>query len=188
MKNVLSIVVGLLFTIMICDSRVTISKSEYDKLKGIDKSFSSDEVKNQIFGDKAASKYEYSPIVTERDNDDDSESVNNNEDVYYSPPYAKLKIDLDFVTNCPKLNLYDKSSGERELTSIENFADVNEHMRYLSKHRPIIHINKLHSMKSNNGGDKKKYGLSLKLTAVECTNKPQPARIERSNSFFLTSD
>ena len=30
MKNILSIVVGLLFTIMSCDSRVTISKSEYD--------------------------------------------------------------------------------------------------------------------------------------------------------------
>jgi hypothetical protein len=30
MKNILSIVVGLLFTIMSCDSRVTIAKSEYD--------------------------------------------------------------------------------------------------------------------------------------------------------------
>lgn len=35
MKNVLSIVVGLLFTIISCDSRVTISQSEYDKLIGI---------------------------------------------------------------------------------------------------------------------------------------------------------
>lgn len=30
MKNILSIVVGLLFTIMSCDSRVTIAKSDYD--------------------------------------------------------------------------------------------------------------------------------------------------------------
>ena len=35
MKNVLSIVVGLLFTIISCDSRVTISQSEYDILKGV---------------------------------------------------------------------------------------------------------------------------------------------------------
>ena len=35
MKNRISIVVGLLVTIMSCDSRVTISKSEYDRLKGI---------------------------------------------------------------------------------------------------------------------------------------------------------
>jgi hypothetical protein len=35
MKNILSIVVGLIFTIISCDSRVTISQSEYNKLKGI---------------------------------------------------------------------------------------------------------------------------------------------------------
>lgn len=35
MKNVLSIVVGLLFTLISCDDSVTISKSEYDKLKGV---------------------------------------------------------------------------------------------------------------------------------------------------------
>ncbi len=35
MKNVLSITVGLLFTLISCDDSVTISKSEYDKLKGI---------------------------------------------------------------------------------------------------------------------------------------------------------
>jgi hypothetical protein len=35
MKNILSIVVGLIFTIISCDSRVTISQSEYDRLKGI---------------------------------------------------------------------------------------------------------------------------------------------------------
>ena len=35
MKNRLSIVVGLLFTLISCDSRVTISKSEHDRLKGI---------------------------------------------------------------------------------------------------------------------------------------------------------
>ena len=35
MKNILSIVVGLIFTLISCESRVTISQSEYDKLIGI---------------------------------------------------------------------------------------------------------------------------------------------------------
>jgi hypothetical protein len=35
MKNILSITVGLIFTLISCDSRVTISQSEYDRLKGI---------------------------------------------------------------------------------------------------------------------------------------------------------
>ncbi len=33
MKNILSIIVGLIFTLISCESRVTISKSEYDKVK-----------------------------------------------------------------------------------------------------------------------------------------------------------
>ena len=35
MKNRISIVVGLLFTLISCDDSVTISQSEYDKLIGI---------------------------------------------------------------------------------------------------------------------------------------------------------
>ena len=35
MKNRISIVVGLLFTLISCDDSVTISKSEYDRLKGV---------------------------------------------------------------------------------------------------------------------------------------------------------
>lgn len=35
MKNRLSILVGLIFTFISCDDSVTISKSEYDKLKGV---------------------------------------------------------------------------------------------------------------------------------------------------------
>lgn len=35
MKNVLSITVGLLFTLLSCDDSVTISKSEYNKPKGV---------------------------------------------------------------------------------------------------------------------------------------------------------
>jgi hypothetical protein len=35
MKNILSIVVGLLFTLISCNDSVTISKSEYNKLKSI---------------------------------------------------------------------------------------------------------------------------------------------------------
>ena len=33
--NVLAILVGLIFTFISCDDSVTISKSEYDKLKGV---------------------------------------------------------------------------------------------------------------------------------------------------------
>ena len=37
----------------------------------------------------------------------------------YNPPDAKLKIDLDFVTGCPKVKLYDKSNGTRGIINVE---------------------------------------------------------------------
>jgi hypothetical protein len=37
----------------------------------------------EIFGYMSASKYEYAPIVRDRDNDDDNDVVNNNKDAYF---------------------------------------------------------------------------------------------------------
>ena len=46
-----------------------------------------------MFGEKSASKNEYSTITRERelDGDDDDEDMKTNKTTYYSPPYANLK-------------------------------------------------------------------------------------------------
>ena len=66
----------------------------------------------------------------------------------YKPPYIKLKIDLDSTTGLPKLNLYNKTYDSRELVNVETFKEATEHIKYLTKVRFIISIDRLYLMKS----------------------------------------
>ena len=160
----------------------------YNKLKELDAYFGSDDFKKKMFGSKFASKHEYIPIVHEIvDEEDDCEQDTNDTNKLisraYKPPYVKLKIDLDYNTDCPKLKLYDKTNDSRNNVVVENFKDTTDHMKYLTKHRFIIHINRLYSMKCQGSSDKRKYAIGLKIIAVECTNKPQ--KLERSDVDFV---
>ena len=47
----------------------------YNKVVELDKHFSSDELKLQLFGDKMASKYEYQTIVRHPERDEEEEEV-----------------------------------------------------------------------------------------------------------------
>jgi len=38
----------------------------------------------------------------------------------------------------------------------------------------VIHFCKLYAMKTSSGNEKKKYGITLKAVAIECTNKTVP--------------
>ena len=44
----------------------------------------------------------------------------------------------------------------------------------MTKHRMVIHFCKLYAMKTSSGNEKKKYGITLKAVAIECTNKTIP--------------
>jgi hypothetical protein len=46
-------------------------------------------------------------------------------------------------------------------------------MRFLTKHRMVIHFSKLYAMKTASGAEKRKYGIILKAFGVECMNKAQ---------------
>ena len=124
----------------------------YKKMKELDAYFASTEFKKKLFGDKNLNKYEYQPIVRE----DDQE-----EEQLYRPPYIKLKIDLNFATNCPVINLYNKVDGVRNFVSVEKLNDITDHLKYLTKARFIINIDRLYLMKIQNG-DKKNTGYVLK--------------------------
>ncbi len=52
----------------------------------------------------------------------------------------------------------------------------------MTKHRLVIHMNRLYSMKNQAGGEKRRYGIALKLAAMECTNKTR--KLERTDSHF----
>ena len=146
----------------------------YKKMKELDTYFTSTEFKKKMFGDKSLGKYEYQPIVREEDQEDDQP---------YRPPYIKLKIDIDFATNWPSIKLYNKVDGARNLVGVEKLNDITEHIKYLTKVRFIINIDRLYLMK-NLGGDKKKYGVCIKIVAAECENTIKKP-LERSDTSFI---
>ena len=143
----------------------------YNKMKELDVYFSSDEFKKKMFDDKNINKYEYQPIVREFEDED-------------KPPYIKLKLDLDFATSVPKIKLFNKTEDGRELVNVEAFKDVTDHIKYLTKVRFIISIDRLYLMKSQ-GISKQKYGVFLKILTAECENKKQEEKPEVINLDFL---
>lgn len=146
----------------------------YNKMLELDKYFGSDEMKLQLFGDKLSSKYEYQPIVRHPDAEDEmADEEGNAKKSFYRPPYAKIKLMLsNNEDEVPLFRLFDrKDDCPPEEITLCSFCDVTKHMRYLTKHRTIFELQKIYAMKNGSGGDKRKYGLSLKMVAVECTNK-----------------
>ena len=143
----------------------------YNKMKELDAYFSSDEFKKKMFDDKNINKYEYQPIVREFEDED-------------KPPYIKLKIDLDFATSTPKIKLYNKTEDGRELVNVEAFKDVTDHIKYVTKVRSIISIDRLYLKKSQRTS-KHKYGVFLKILTAECENKKQEEKPEVFNLDFL---
>jgi hypothetical protein len=146
----------------------------YNKLVEMDQHFGSEEFKIKLFGDKVAPKYEYQPIVRHPEQDEEEE-VKENAKVLssYRPPYAKIKLMLsNSESETPLFRLFDrKEDGTKTEIPLESFSDAIKHMRYMTKHRMIIEVQKLYAMKTSSGNDKRKYGVTVKLVAAECTNK-----------------
>ena len=160
----------------------------YNKLQEIDKWCGSEDFRLQVFGEKFAGKYEYQPLVRHPENPDEEEMVREEgaapTNPFYRPPFTKVRLDLAFDSDKPNFRLFDKSSGTRKEVQLNTFDDVLQHMRFLTKHRMAIQFSKLYAMKTASGGEKRKYGIILKAFAVECSNKSNPKREDRSTDPF----
>ncbi len=93
-----------------------------------------------------------------------------------------MKIDLDFESGRPTCRVIDKSSGERDAVKVNGFKDLTEHIRFMTKHRMVIHMSRLYSRKNQAGCEKRRYGIALKLAAAECATKTR--KLERADSHF----
>ena len=100
---------------------------------------------------KNIGQHEHQPIVREVEAeeevaDDDDEA--RRKIPAYKPPYIKIKIDLVINIGCPKLKFHDRSNGTRAEVIVKKFVDTTEHMRFLTKNRLIVYMNRLYSMKT----------------------------------------
>jgi len=152
-------------------------KTLYDKMVEIDNHCNTDAFREKMFG-KTASKYEYIPLVRHPDE-------NENNVKYYNPPYMKIKLHLDNLTNKPNFSAFSLKDGKREKIELNSFEDVLQHFKYMSKHRFVVRFQKMYAMKTAMGGsNKKKYGIVLKLMCAECANKPA-RNLDRHEDLFL---
>jgi len=162
------------FKMPLCDDRREFPlEVDYDaimtfhqKLVEIDEMMSSNDTKTKLFGDKA-DKYEYMPIVRQPQVSDDDDEAQKK---YYRPAFCKFKLDLAFDSEVPKFRLFDGSSGKRVEVKMNSFEDALKYFKFLTRHRMIVHVFKIYAGKTAPTGEKRKYGLVLKATAIEAIN------------------
>ena len=153
----------------------------YSKLREIDMRCSSVEFRKQMFGDKF-DKYRYLPLVREAVNDEEEAVAS----ASYKPPYTKLKIQLDYHTQKPLINIKDGLTKEQQ--DVNCTDDVCKYIGYMSKVRFIIHFNKFYQMKSAAGSGQKQYGITLTIKHVEFFQKPQQPQHYVNIVAFLEDD
>ena len=173
------------------------SKAFHDKLVELDAHLGSQEMKDKLFGKKAA-KYKYIPIVRsplEEDEDDENKKKSKRTRPY--PPYLKPKIDTTWPetkikTKIFKSTLVDETTKKRDRTAnvvpilddegknvvdedgnptyrpIETVLEYAEFVTYQSNVRAIISPVKLWAQKKPSGTDPMmQYGLMFKIIKME---------------------
>ncbi len=148
-------------------------KEFYEKLQSIDEMMSSKKFKEQQFGAKA-SKYKYAyPIcrvpVEDEEEDEDKEKKKSK---YPRPPYMKVKLDATWpetkITTQVFTSIMKDGKREREKQEVESVDDFANHVRYLSKIRPIITpVKAWCEKKAKMGSNEMQYGLTFKLVKIE---------------------
>ena len=160
----------------------------YRKLQEIDKYCDTEDFRLQMFGERLAKKYEYQPLIRSPETGEaerDEEEALPEQKLYYRPPFTKVKLDLAHDTEQPNFKIIDRSDGGKQEVLLKSFSDILQHMRFLTKHRMIVHFSKMYAMKTASGNEKRKYGIVLKATAVECTNKNQPRTASNEMDLFI---
>ena len=107
------------------------------------------------FWGKNKQKYEYQPLIKNV-----REEIINESDILikmYRPPYLKLKIDMGYSTKAPKVVIIDSDDNSSTRNRIEptQVDEIYNYIKYLSKVRFIVEINRVYALKNNNLNGKK---------------------------------
>jgi hypothetical protein len=157
-------------------------------LQSIDEKFDTDEMRNEMYGSKG-SKYSYSPIVKELDDDDATKKG--------YKYYMRLKLGVEYqgekmVTTVskytsgtefkPKRSAEDKAAGSVAYDDIDQFI---ENVPFRSMYRAMIEVNKTwaHPPKNKNP----EYGITLKLVDL-CVVPRKSSGAKKNYGYDSDSD
>jgi len=160
--------------------------------------------KEDFFGKKNASKYEYQPIVRcsqkviDDEDDDSEEPVEKNE--IFKPDFMKIKIPLDYNSDKVETEIYRKNKegtdefeedGKYTKCEVESLDDLKQHVKYMRKQRFVLHLSKMWAAKQvTPGTNTKKFGATFKLVRVEVQQKAEPKKLadDANETPFIESD
>ena len=145
----------------------------YDKLISIDQRCASDKFKKEMFGEKNYTQYAYQPLVKLPEIDEENQKLDKYGKPYYNPPTAKFKLPIVYEPNketsknVPEFSVFERDNESRKQVEFTSFEDFEKYVVWQSRLRFIVSFSKLYAMKTKSGNDKKKYGITLKVTCIE---------------------
>ena len=93
-------------------------------------------------------KYEYQPLIKNAWEEAIREGDINIK--MYKPPCLKLRVDIDYNTKAPNVVIFDRddSSSTRNRIEPSQVDELHNHIKYLSKVRLIVEINRVYALKT----------------------------------------
>lgn len=173
------------------------------QFKALDEFFSSDDMCKKLFG-KRANGYKYVTCVKtpkiKEDSDSDSDDEDNkkkkkntkNKGKQEGPPVEYIKAKFNMIQdNGKKINrtkLIKSSGGKKEEVNADTVTEIANEVRFLSKTKYIILVNRIWAAKSVlPGADKKMYSLGVKVMAIEYTPGASTG-LNSKNLAFMSDD
>ncbi|AKI80238.1 hypothetical protein QJ850_gp461 [Acanthamoeba polyphaga mimivirus] len=173
------------------------------QFQALDEYFSSDEMCTKLFG-KRANGYKYVTCVKTPKIKDDSDSDSDDEDNKkkkkkntknkgkQEDPVKFIKAKFNMIQdNGKKINrtkLIKSSGGKKEEINADTITEIANEVRFLSKTKYIILVNRIWAAKSAlPGAEKKMYGLGVKVLAIEYTPGTSSG-LNSKNLAFMSDD
>ncbi|AEQ60698.1 hypothetical protein [Acanthamoeba polyphaga mimivirus] len=173
------------------------------QFQALDEYFSSDEMRTKLFG-KRANGYKYVTCVKTPKIKDESDSDSDDEDnkkkkkntknkgKQEGPPVKYIKAKFHMIQdNGKKINrtkLIKSSGGKKEEVNADTVTEIANEVRFLSKTKYIMHVNRIWAAKSVlPGADKKMYSLGVKVMAIEYTPGASTG-LNSKNLAFMSDD
>jgi hypothetical protein len=169
------------------------------QLEAIDK-WAEEDNKANIVG-KNAKSYQYIKIVrkafvNENDDDEEEKKPKGKYPVQEKMDYIKVKFDMVWETKDIKTKIFRKLSDEeakekgskRELVEVNTVTDIANVIRFGSKVRMVVMLNKLWASNSKDSSGMYKYGITMKALQIEV--EPPANRVGQNveNIAFIESD
>jgi hypothetical protein len=158
-----------------------------------DEHFGSRETRVEIFGDKKADNYIYSPLVRppftgeEDDNEDDSkkgkESKKKGEEEKPRYETCKMKFNVDRESHAIKTKFVKIDRKEKTTMNFVDITAITKEIKFRSEVKMVFVFSRMWTMKNTNPKIKDiEYGISLKVIAIQY--KPNEGSAGNTNVSF----